>query len=248
VPTTISGVVLFVYLLIPGLCYVARLERGQRPGTSNTISALRETATIVVASVLALSAASGVFAALRMAFARHTPDVGKLVTHTRYRYIDAHYAYLATWAIGILLLASAIAFATANFDLAQKLQDRFGDPKGGKGESAWWTLFEVKVGDARTRSRYLTCRLSNEAEIEGVLSSYSHALDEDDNRSLVIVGPYFIREDGAERKVDTGAITVSARDIIWLRVQYLTDTECAVLTDRTPMAIPSGWFSGRPQR
>lgn len=75
-PTTLTGVLLFVVLLLPGLAYQVGKERR---GTERTTSVLRETAAVVAASV-----ASEIFvlAATSWLWSRHI-DFGRLVREPR---------------------------------------------------------------------------------------------------------------------------------------------------------------------
>src|SRR4029453_14306244 len=108
-PTTLSGLLLFVALLSPGFCFLLRRERvvaGRR------LSAFRETVAIVFASVVTLGVAFGLFTLVHLLLPTHTPDVGRLV-RTSGGYAKQEYAYLSLWAIGVLLSACLLAFAAA---------------------------------------------------------------------------------------------------------------------------------------
>lgn len=72
-PTTIGSLVAFVALLTPGFVYLARLET-RIP--SKRHSPLRETATVVSASLLFNGIVAVVFAVIRYLWPGMTPDVG----------------------------------------------------------------------------------------------------------------------------------------------------------------------------
>jgi Family of unknown function (DUF6338) len=100
-PTSLVGLVLFVVLLAPGMVYVRRRER-QRAATR--VSALRETTTIVLASVTCEVLVAGLLAVARVAWPPGTPDVGALVRDPASA-VRAGYASLALWAVGLVAAA-----------------------------------------------------------------------------------------------------------------------------------------------
>jgi hypothetical protein len=76
-PTTLSGLFLFVVLLLPGFAYVVGRER-HTPGQQ--LSAFRETAVVIAASVSVELVVLLLFALVRVALPSSlTPDVGALV-------------------------------------------------------------------------------------------------------------------------------------------------------------------------
>jgi hypothetical protein len=64
-PTTLTGLLIFVVLLLPGFAYLVGKERH---GTERHTSPFRETIAVVAASVTSELAVLGVFAATRAAF------------------------------------------------------------------------------------------------------------------------------------------------------------------------------------
>lgn len=236
-PTTLSGLLLFVVLLLPGLAYVVRLERGTRPGKSSGITAFRETVTVVVASVLALSFVGLLFGVARTITPSHTPDVGRLVRAERGIYLRARYGYLGLWFALLLVAAVVVAYLAGRFDVARWLEDKvLHEPSGGqRPESAWYTVFEFQ--GARERKKYLVCRLREGTEVEGGLNSYNPIADEIADRELAVAPPYVLRRpNGEEQRYEAGAIIVAARDLVWLRVEFLTDAELASRV--SPSAAP----------
>jgi len=235
VPTPVGGAALFVYLLLPGLCYVARLERGQRPGRSSNLSVFREAVTVVISSVVALSVSAVLFAGARWLAPNHTPDIGRLVRDEHRAYIKAYYAYLGAWILVILLSATALAFLAGWKDMAGALDRKFSSDEGGRVESAWWAAFELSA--AKDRKKYLTCKLDDGTQVEGGLFTYNHTPDETSDREILVSSPYYVRlASGAEERFQAGTIVVSARHIVWLRVEYLSDAELAVTNTRDPVA------------
>lgn len=100
-PSSFTGLVLFVLLLAPGFTFAAQRER-RAPRRQR--SAFGETVLLGLTSFLCDIAALLVFGALRATIPDHTPDVGMLVREGR-TYFDANYAYITWWVVGLLALA-----------------------------------------------------------------------------------------------------------------------------------------------
>src|SRR5579863_5022619 len=98
-PTTLTGLLLFVALLLPGFAYLVGKERH---GTERHTSPFRETVAVVAASVTSELAVLAVFAAIRAVRPSWTPDIGALI-HDGSAYVAAHYRSLAAW--GFVMLA-----------------------------------------------------------------------------------------------------------------------------------------------
>src|SRR5690348_8380297 len=106
-PTTLTGLLLFVVLLLPGFAYLVGKERH---GTERRLSPFRETVAIVSASVTSELVALGIFAAIRTIWPSITPNVGALLIQGNL-YLHGnqghrgHYQIFAAWGIGLLALA-----------------------------------------------------------------------------------------------------------------------------------------------
>src|SRR5690348_12705691 len=100
-PTTLSGLFLFVVLLLPGFAYVVGRERHT---SGQSFSAFRETAIVVAASVTIELVVVVLFAIIRVLVPSVTPDVGALV-RDRGSYLRIHYALTAVWAVALLAVS-----------------------------------------------------------------------------------------------------------------------------------------------
>jgi Family of unknown function (DUF6338) len=217
-PTSVTGAVVFVLLLLPGFVYLLKSERSRKPGRQ--LSALRETVTLVFASAGALTTALLLFSVYRILVPDHSPDVGHLVRETS-TYVDDQYAYLLSWSLGLLLLACLVADAVATWGGSAIERLFAGDVAH---ESAWWSLFEYDK--AQDKFKVVTCVLQDGGHLQGTLYLFNQEVAETENRELVLAPPIYIGEDGkSEWKLDKGAVIVSARRIKWLHVSYLTDEE-----------------------
>ncbi len=210
-PSSFTGLVLFVLLLAPGFTFAAQRER-RRPRRRR--SAFGETVLLGLTSFLCDAAALLVFAALRVTIPDHTPDVGRLVRDGR-TYFDAHYASVAWWALGLLTLACAFGFVLGRWP--PRFAPIFADDI--TFTSAWWDLFE-QYPDSTV---YVGCELNDGSYLGGELFTYNSDEDETGDRELALSSPITYRAAGDDpvELEDVGAVSVSARQIKFLTVSYL---------------------------
>ena len=211
-PSSFTGLVLFVLLLAPGFVFAAQRDRRSARRQRSTFG---ETVLLGLTSFLCDVAALLVFAVLRAAAPDHTPDVGRLVRDGR-TYFDAHYAYLGWWALGLLALACALGFMLGRWP--PRFTPVFADDI--TFTSAWWDLFE-QYPDSKV---YVGCELEDGSYLGGELFTYNSDEDETENRELALLAPITYRPAGVDDEVeldDVGTISVSARQIKFLTVSYL---------------------------
>lgn len=227
-PNTLTGLVLFVVLLLPGFAYLVGKERH---GTGRSTSAFRETASVVVASVVSELVVL-ITAAVAMAVTRTTGwpwviDMDALV-HTPEEYWQQHYWLLLGWGLALLVLAAAGAYA-ASWPRLRKLRilRRFTGPYPHPSTvSAWWMAFEeYKQG----RDLRVGVILDNGRYFFGPLGSFNTAEDDVGDRDLVLMRtsnhPIRHRPPGREDEeldeLDCGAVCISARYIVAVTVAYV---------------------------
>jgi hypothetical protein len=223
-PTTLIGLIIFVVLLAPGFIYLTVAERGPLP--SRQVSVLRETATVALSSVFFNLIALLLFGLLRTCVPSLTPDVGKLIVagHTYFR---THYVIVIWWGVGLLALACALALVWAGvMNSTERLKPvrswpllKFLTPAHGvQNVSTWWDLLYEYEPD---RERRVRCRLEDGSYVEGWLFSFTAEAEETDNRNIALSAPLVVQDPhGAVQKADYGAITISAKRILDLYVNY----------------------------
>lgn len=217
-PDSLAGLALFVVFLAPGLAYVAIRER-RFP--SRNQSAFRETATVVFVSTAVNIGVIAGFGAVRMIAPSRTPDLGRLVRDAG-TYVKSNYGVLGAWAIGLLIVACALAGLLAYF--SPRLRDirwlsRLGDVTF---ESAWHVVLHEEV-DKVEPSPFVGCELDDGSYIGGTLLSFSSEIDETADREISLVAPVFYRSTGADSDselANVGTATVSSRRIKFLTVTY----------------------------
>ncbi|MFI6853938.1 DUF6338 family protein [Streptomyces sp. NPDC050416] len=205
-PTTITGLILLVVLLLPGLTFVIVRER---QGSERRPTPFRETGTVVFCSVLTELAVLVAFAVLRGVMPGHTPDVGRLVREGT-PYAQVHYVELFWWAGGLLSAACALAAVAAAMTA--------GVPHS-SAMSAWWVMFHKWFPG---EDPLVGCVLEDGSYIEGRLASFNVSSDDLSDRDLVLVEPLKYRAPGAleTRDLPWGSACVSARRIVTMFVSY----------------------------
>jgi hypothetical protein len=229
-PTTLTGLLLFVVLLLPGFAYQVGKERR---GTERPASVLRETAAVVAVSV-----ASEVFVLIATSWlwSRHI-DFGRLVRDPR-KYWHCHPADIIWWAVGLLAGAIAVAYLVTLFRSAKV--PRWGHRVARQLKririkkhrpvfvaarwvwrritfvhpstmSAWAALFR----DAAAYEMLVDIRLTDGAWVSGAVLSYSTVGADTSDRELILGPP--IKWRGAKgtalHDYPVSNVAVSARQI-----------------------------------
>lgn len=217
-PTTLTGLLVFVVLLLPGFAYVVGRDRH---ASRNQISAFRETAVVVAASVSFELVVLVVFAIIRTVWPGNTPDVGALVRNSN-AYLrgegghGAHYGQVAIWAVVLLGTAVVLAY-TATFP---RIRNRIGRYPHESTTSAWWMLFETWVED---RDVHVGCNLDDGSYVEGRLASFSTEGDETSERAVILSPPILYRPPESHDALphEASAVCLSAGKIMTMFVTYL---------------------------
>ncbi|MEV4329078.1 DUF6338 family protein [Streptomyces sp. NPDC049597] len=205
-PTTFTGLMLLVVLLLPGLTFVVVRER---QGSERRPTPFRETGTVVFCSVLTELVTLALFAAARGLMPSLTPDVGRLVREGG-SYARDQYVQLGWWAAGLLLFSCALAAAAAAVT---------GKRPHASIMSAWWVMFDRWYPG---EDPIVGCVLEDGSYIEGRQASFNVSSDDSPDRDLVLVEPLKYRAPGATevQHFPWGAACISARRIVTMFVSY----------------------------
>jgi hypothetical protein len=214
-PTTLSGVVIFVALLVPGLLY--HVQRSARV-PQRALSPLLETATLATVSLGTNVVTVGVFAALRTwALREHSPDPTRVLEKGS-AYIIPNVGYIAAWGFGFVVVSCAIAV------LLGTLHDRLASSVGFLAPlivdvSAWYRVFERGPEGSAV---YVGCDMRDGSYVAGVLAWYSTEVDETADRDVVLAPPLLSKRNGTVETVDGFArLIISARDVSRFYVSFL---------------------------
>lgn len=230
-PTSFGGLLLFVVLLAPGFAFVVRRETRFVPRNA---SVFRETAVVVLASVVANGAALAIFGIIRVLHGPITPDAGALV-ESPHDYFETDYASVALWGLLLLALATGLAtffavppgwFVTLWKKLPTWLQpawlEELGNPIVYK--SAWDQLMHLRLDEDYTGNIdvWVSCELLDGTWLSGKLFSLNPDINETEDRELILKAP--IQRRGLTDEVtdlDVGAVSVSARSTKYVGWSYV---------------------------
>lgn len=215
IPTTISGLIVFVFFLAPGIAYVAIRER-HRPVRSR--SAFRETAAVLLISAIAYTVVGTLFWVLSLCPGLlHDELHGLLPSPTAYyehHPIPAVVTALCVTAAAIAGSATAASSSTRRFFRWAFRRESGIDPYG----SGWWVAFDQKRGvDTR-----VGITLLDGTWLSGSLLSWSRTAEETADRELVLQPPLWIRYPGDPEPAEfaTERVVISARQIAMINTEY----------------------------
>jgi hypothetical protein len=224
-PTTLTGLLLFVVLLLPGFAYLVGKERA---GTERRASPFRETVAVVAASIAAELVVVLIVAPL---WTRYV-DFDRLVREPG-QYWSSSPALLAGWAVGLLLGATVLASATTwptvrhlplrvlPERMRNKPQFTYPHPSS---VSGWWMLFEHYHRD---RPKHVGLMLDDGSFVAGTQLSFNNDASDTPDRDIILVPPITYRAAGEDeaRPYPTSMVCVSARRIVAMFVSVVLSTE-----------------------
>ena len=244
-PSTLAGLLVAIYLLIPGYCYyvVRRRTVPTRP-----LSTAVEGVNLVVVAMLANAVTLALYGlAQAVPFVRdHSPSIVQILRGTESYLLesDSRLAYVGTWAAVLLAIASGLAVAIAYrawpMSLLAKLFGKslsdesvayrawpmsllaklFG--KSLSDESVWHRFFFTEQPEKTYI--YLECYLTDGSHTAGTLVWYNTDLQDHPDRELVLKDPITTVGPSGEPsgRSDTLAI-LSAREICQIIVTYVRE-------------------------
>lgn len=256
-PTTLSSLLIFVVLLLPGFAYLVGKERH---GTERHTSPFRETVAIVAASVTSELVLLGLFAAVRAAFPSWVPDVGALIRHGGGTYTTSHYRSLAV--LGLILLGASTGLAyLVTVPRVRRVFARvpvIGAYPHDSTVSGWWVLFEKwrvirktvpgrREGKTRkvkvARAVQVGCVLDDGSYVSGWLGSFNNSADDSHDRDLVLRAPIKYRPPTATEPIQypsASAVGIPASRIVTVFVGYVDPAEqqsVAALPEPVPLRV-----------
>ena len=203
IPTTLSGIFLFLVVLIPGFIYVS-VREGHRP--IRKLSAFRETAAVVAASaasyvpaVIVLAVVSLTVPSINGEMGQALADPGKYYAAHAYRSIGGLLAFVATGSVVAFLRGRRRAFSS----------------KPDAGASAWWQVFSSDNDNAPDAVRRVSVYLKDGSMLVGNLKSFNNEAEEHADRDLILQAPLSFQNAGSENlyALEGTAVVVSAREI-----------------------------------
>ncbi|MGO2140015.1 MAG: DUF6338 family protein [Leucobacter sp.] len=211
IPTTITGIVILLLLLLPGFVFVTARERHQ---PSRKLSALRETSVVIAATTVSYFVPVIVAIGLALAWPGLRSTFASLLSSPQEFGADHPFRLLALIA-AFTLLASSVSYFVGSKRMA-----RFIPRAGG---SAWWMMFE-EAKPATSDSIQVSATLSDGTIVTGSLHSWSREAADHQDRELVLGSPIWLQDSNTSEPYadDSHALSISAREIRFLSAKYFS--------------------------
>lgn len=230
-PSTLLGLLIFVYVLIPGYCYYAVRKRLT---PIRRVTSIVDAANVLFVAMVTNALMLMVYGILKAIpwIRERSPSTVDLVRDSKQYLLqdDSRLAYLSIWAATLLLGSTVLAvlFAVRSVPNAKtqrvgvigKLWERY--PTRVIDVSVWDYYFHHLAPDDSII--YLECHLHDNSYAAGVLAWYNTDIDDSPDRDLVLARPLtVINAVGSERVQDVfeQLIVLSARDIRMIIVTYV---------------------------
>lgn len=224
-PSTLIGLLVAVYALIPGYCYYA-VRRRTVP--TRPVSTVIEGANLLAVAVVANTVTLALYGVLQWVpwFGDHSPSIVEILRDTRGYLLEsnARLAYVGVWAMGVLAASSmlAVAFAHRVWPIGH-LASRFAPALSD--ESVWHRYFELAKPKNTDTYVYLECHLVDGSYVAGPLVWYNTDIEDHPDRELVLGQPLAILSPDGESvppSPNSQAI-LSAREIRRILVTHVVD-------------------------
>ena len=234
-PSTLVGLLVAVYLLIPGYCYYATRRRTV---PTRPVSTVIEGANLLVVALVTNTSMLVIYVALQWVpwIRGHSPSIVDLLRDAEGYLLqsNARLAWVGGWSVALLAGASALAVAFAyRLWPIEPFLKRFAPALSD--ESVWHRYFFI--GAPKDSYVYLECHLTDGSYVAGPLVWYNTDLEDSPDRDLVIGQPLtLLGPDGEPTEGSPGAQAIlSAREIGQILVTYV---------DRSTIDLEEGRSSG----
>lgn len=228
IPSSLLGVILFLFMLTPGLAYVLRRERAV-PETHR--SAFRETVQVVAASMVSLLVTGLLFAGARAIWPTRTLNIRGLVRAPEQFFMD-HHVQVGWWAVAYLAVASLFAWLAADPRLSksrvakQLAKSRIvrlavGPPAPITPSSAWYVAAHAFDGD-KPGLIQVGAQLDDGTYVIGYLDHFNIDTGESADRDILLHGPLgLVTNDGKRHNLEPMFTVISARRIVRVDFTHL---------------------------
>lgn len=215
IPTSLSGLFLFLIALLPGFIFLVLREQ-HRP--SRKLSPLRETATVLLVSILSYVPALIAVVVVAFLWPSFNAELGAAFSRPD-QYRELHAYRLGGTVAAVVFFGSGVA-ALCGWRLVSSKKV---DP----GASAWWQTLSADGDNAPTATRRVTVFLKDGGSLVGNLKSFSRDAEEHADRDLVLQSPLLYQGPASKEysELDGAAIVVSAREVQFFEVLFIDSVE-----------------------
>jgi hypothetical protein len=212
IPTTITGIVILLLLILPGFVFVSLRERHQ---PTRKLSVLRETSVVLAATLTAYLLPLSVIVILALSWPSFRSELASGMSNPS-SFEAEHPFHAAMFVAGWIVLGAAMAWLLGSRRLGRLVTSQ--------GGSAWWRMFEPAGLDRTTIEVEVTATLTDGSTITGRLYSWSRDGEDTPDREIVLQQPLWIQPAGNTKVSELGAtaMSIAARNIRTVAVRYIS--------------------------
>lgn len=211
IPTTVTGILILLVLLLPGFVFVTFREQ-HRP--TRRLSTFRETSVVLAATTVSYAVPLLLVVCLALLVPPARAELGSALVEPLDYWRLHPFRTLAMGGLVLVVGATVAAFLGSS---------RSALLSGTRGGSAWWEVFGTgSTLAAGTATTQVTATLEDGSEITGVLHSWSRDGEDGPDRDFVLVDPLWIQPPGRSevRRLEAESIVISARRLRYLSARY----------------------------
>jgi len=224
-PTTLIGLVVLIFSLVPGFVFHERWET-RRP--ARTGSVLRESAAVLVASLAANAAAVAVFAVISFWIPGSRTAVDSLFSEGT-SWFETNYRSALVSAVLLILFASCLSFVVAAPPgWVPGMGTRLGQRWRGQRqvvESSWTIAF--RVNNPEELHILVGVQLTSGQFLRGVLDHWTSDRNDGPDRTILLRTPLEMRVKGEFVRLAEHSAAVRASEIDYVTVAYITKAALA---------------------
>ena len=224
-PSTLSGLLVAIYTLIPGYFYYA-VRRSVAP--TRRVSTLVEAANVIVVAMITNTISLAFYGILQAVpwIRNHSPSIVDLIRDPSgyLLHSNSRLAYVGVWAIALLILSTilAVIFAYRVQKMIRRSTERIFETTRITDESVWDHFFSAVAPDDCVI--YVECYMQDGSYAAGSLSWYNTDIDDTPDRDIALVRPLVLTSVSGTDLMEPGydqVMIISARDIRQIVVTYI---------------------------
>lgn len=222
-PTEPLAVIIYVFLLVPGLVYLLQSEKSR---SAPRRSIFRETSIVVFASAVCLLVPLIIWALLAFPVPALGPPLEKMLVGLSGAFAADPILYFLI-IVGYLGMATGLGVLFGRPKIHAMLSSLGADSSIKKNRSSWTHVFEEARVFEDMGTQVITLasiQLKSGTWLQGQVASYNAMVEDSDERALVLSGSLYVRTPTAKKpeSMETGQqLVVQASEIEYMLVSYM---------------------------